>query len=182
MAVQKIAYAAKTAIVWTGTSLANAAARQSTVVDNTVNLYDDAIVQVQSNGIAAATATLDFYVYAALSDTTYSDGATGTDGTFTAANRLNAVWIGSVTMNAAVAVNCTLPKSVAACFGGIMPSKWGLIGVNNAGAALSAPQPTPAGSTLGGPRPRAGLHPTGIAGALPQVKAARPQARRKRLR
>ena len=138
MAVQKIAYAAKTAITWTGTSLANGSARGSTAVDNTTNLYDDAIVQVQSNGIAGATLTLDFYVYSSLSDTTYSDGATGTDAAFTAANRKNSVWIGSVTMNAATAVNATLAKSVASCFGGVMPARWGLIGVNSSGAALSA--------------------------------------------
>lgn len=140
MAIQTITYGAKTAMTMTLTSLASGTgARESTVVSNSTNKFDDAIIQVQTNGSAAGnTAAVDFYVYAALGDTTYTDAATGTDAAFTAANRKNAVWIGSVTLNGTTAVNCTLPKSVASCFGGIMPEKWGLIAVNNSGAALAA--------------------------------------------
>jgi hypothetical protein len=139
VAIQTITYGSKTAITMTLTSLGSGNARECTVVSNTSNKYDDAIIQVQTNGSAAGnTATLDFYVYTALGDTTYADGATGSDAAFTAANRKNAIWIGSVTLNTTTAVNCTLPRSVSACFNGIMPEKWGLIAVNNSGAALSA--------------------------------------------
>src|SRR4051812_18590719 len=106
MAVQNITYGTKTAMTMTLTSLGSASARESTVVSNTANKYDDAFVQVQTNGSAAGnTGTLDFYVYSALGDTAYADGATGTDAAFTAANRKNTVWIGSLTLNGTTAVN-----------------------------------------------------------------------------
>jgi hypothetical protein len=140
VAIQNITYGSKTAITLTLTSIATGTGgRASTVVSNTANKYDDAVIQIQTNGSAAGnTGTLDFYVYTALGDTTYTDGATGSDAAFTVANRLNAVWVGSVVLNGTTAVTCTLPRSIAACFGGIMPEKWGLIAVNNSGAALSA--------------------------------------------
>lgn len=138
MATVTTAYAAKATITITLTSLANGSARESTAIDNTTNKYLDALVRVQSNGSAAGnTGAVDFYVYAALGDTTYADAATGTDAAFTAANRDNARYLGSVTMNATTGVVAVLP-SVAFAFGGVMPSKWGLIAVNNSGAALSA--------------------------------------------
>jgi hypothetical protein len=137
MAERKASYAAKTAITITLTSLANGAARQSTVVDNTTTRYLDALLRIRTNGAAASTALVDVYVYAALGDTTYTDGATGSDAAFTAAARLNSRYLGSVQMNAATGVVAYL-GSVAAAFGGTLPDKWGLIVVNNSGDALSA--------------------------------------------
>lgn len=139
MATRLSAYGARTAIVLTLTSLANTTgARQSTVVDNTVNKYLDVEIRVQTNGSAAGNnATLDFYVYSALGDTTYTDGCTGTDGTFTVANRKNAKYLDSITLNGTTAVVGTL-RGVAQAFGGVMPDKWGLIAINNSGAALAA--------------------------------------------
>lgn len=137
MATIKNIYAAKTAITMTLTSLANAAAWASTVVDNTTNVYLDALLRIQTKGQASGTSTLDVYVYSALADTIYTDGASGTDGTFTAANRFNARYLCSVLLNAATSA-VQFETSVAQAFGGIMPSKWGLIVVNSSGAALSA--------------------------------------------
>lgn len=137
MADIKNKYSAKATITMTLTSLANAAGRESTVVDNTTNLYLDALVRVKTNGIAGGTGTLDLYVYTALGDTTYTDGATGTDAAFTAGNRKNSRFLGSVQMNAATGVIAGL-FSVAAAFGGTMPDKWGLIGINSSLQALSA--------------------------------------------
>lgn len=130
-------YGAKTAIAATLTSLANLAAWQTAVVDFTASLFLDAIVRVQSKAIAGATAQLDVYVYAALGDTTYTDGASGSDATFTTANRLNAKYLGSITLNTTNGIQSVL-GSVADAFNGVMPDKWGLIFVNNSGAALSA--------------------------------------------
>jgi len=50
MAIQKISYGARTVITMTLTSLANAAAWQSLVIDNTTNLYDDVLIFVQTKG------------------------------------------------------------------------------------------------------------------------------------
>jgi len=137
MADIKNAYGTKTTITITGTSLANGSARESTVIDNTTNKFTDARVRVALNGQTSGSAQVDFYVYSALGDTGYTDGATGSDAAFTAANRLNARYVGSIQMNVTTAVKGELP-SIAAAFGGVMPDKWGLIMVNNSGAALSA--------------------------------------------
>lgn len=131
------AFAAKATITVTLTSLGSGSARECTALDNTANKYLDALVRVKTNGQGGSTAMLDVFAYAALGDTTYTDGATGTDAAFTAANRLNARYVGSVQMNAATGVIAMLP-SIAAAFGGVLPDKWGLIFVNNSGAALSA--------------------------------------------
>lgn len=138
MAIQNIAYSARTVMTMTLTSLANAAAWQSLVVDNTTNKYDDVIVFVQTKGQAGSTAGLEFYLYAYDGGTLYSDGATGTDLTFTAANRKNSPLIDVITLNTTTATPALLRRSVAACFGGIMPGKWGLIAINSSGGALSA--------------------------------------------
>lgn len=140
MATQLINYGTKTAVAMTSlNSLATSSGAQSAAVDNTTNKFDDVVLQIGATGSAAGnTNQIDFYVYSALGDTTYTDGATGSDAAFTAANRKNAVYIGSVWMNTTSLVIATFSRSVAACFGGIMPAKWGLLAVNNSGAALAA--------------------------------------------
>lgn len=131
----KPTYAAKATITWTGTSLANGSARESTVIDNTTNRYRDARIRIQTKGQASGTAYIDAYVYTALGDTTYTDGATGSDAAFTAASRLNARYLGSIRMNQTTAVAAELLLSDVFA---TMPDKWGLIIINNSGAALSA--------------------------------------------
>lgn len=137
MADIKAAFATKATVTVTLTSLANGSARESTVIDNSTNKYLDAMLRVKTNGIAGATAAMAVYAYGALNDTTYTDGATGSDAAFTAASIKNAKLIGVVSMNAATAVTAG-PMSVASAFGGVLPNKWGLIFRNDSGAALSA--------------------------------------------
>ncbi len=134
-----LVYGSKTTITWSGapggTGLATGTgARESTVIDNTSTKYRNFRIRVQTKGKASGTAYLDFYVYAALGDTTYTDGATGTDATFTAANRLNSRYLGSVKMNTTSAVQAEF--MLADAFPDA-PDKWGLIGINNSGAGLS---------------------------------------------
>lgn len=136
MASLKNAYAAKATITCTLTSLANGSVRESTVVDNTSGLYIDALLRIKTNGQASGTSVCRIFAYAALGDTTYTDLATGSDAAFTAGVR-NSVYVGSVQMNSATAVTAG-PLSIASAFGGTLPDKWGLIIVNNSGAALSA--------------------------------------------
>jgi hypothetical protein len=121
------------------TSLASGSARQATAVDNSTNLYVDILIRVSSKAAAAATGTLDIYAVGALETTSsvYTDGATGTDAVFTAANVLNARLLGNVVMNGTTAV-VGGPYSLSRCFDGNIPVKWSLIVVNNSGAALSA--------------------------------------------
>lgn len=132
----KNTYAGKATITWTGTSLANGSARESTVIDNTTNRYRDVRIRFQTKGQASGTAYIDIYVYTALGDTTYTDGATGSDAAFTAANRFNSRYLGSVKLNAATTAvqgELQLSDAFTTC-----PDKWGLIVINNSGAALSA--------------------------------------------
>lgn len=132
----KQAYGTKATVTVTLASLANGSARESTVIDNTSNLYSDYVLRIQTNGQSSGTAQLNVYAYAALSDTTYTDGATGSDAAFTAANRLNSVLVVSVQMNQTTAVSSV--ATLRQAFGGTVPSKFGFIFVNASGAALSA--------------------------------------------
>lgn len=129
-------YATKATVTVTLASLANGSARESTVIDNTTDRYSDFIFRILTKGQGLSTAQLNVYAYAALSDTVYTDGATGSDAAFTAAKLLNSVLVVSVQMNAANAV--TSVATVRQAFGGSVPSKFGFIFVNASGAALSA--------------------------------------------
>ncbi len=131
-----LVYGSKTTITCTLTSLGSGSARESTVIDNSSTKFRNLRIRVQSKGQASGTNYVDVYAYTALGDTTYTDGATGSDAAFTAANRLNSRFIGSVKMNAATAaVQAELQTADAFpdC-----PDKIGLIFINNSGAALSA--------------------------------------------
>ena len=132
----KNTYSAKGTITVTLTSLANGSGRESTVVDFTTTRYKDARIRFQTKGQASGTAYLDVYVYTALGDTTYTDLATGSDAAFTAANRFNSRYLGSIKCNAATTAVCgemQLSDVFPTC-----PNKWGLIFINNTGAAMSA--------------------------------------------
>lgn len=131
----KNVYAAKATITCTLTSLANGSARESDVVDNTTTLYKDALLRIKTNGQASGTGVVRVFAYSALGDTTYTDNATGSDASFTAGIR-NTAFLGAIQMNSGTAVTAGL-FSVAAAFGGMLPSKWGLIVLNNSGATLS---------------------------------------------
>lgn len=133
----KNVYATKATITCTLTSLANGSSRESTVIDNTTSLYKDALLRIKSKGQASGTGVVRVFAYAALGDTDYTDLATGSDAAFTAGLR-NVAFVGAVQMNAATSAVTAGPISIAAAFGGILPSKWGLIVLNNSGAALSA--------------------------------------------
>lgn len=132
----RASFGAKAPVSITLTSLGIDAARQSAVLDFTSSGAIDALLRVTTNGTAGGTARLDLYAYSALGDSSYTDGASGTDTTFTAANRLNSRYVGFVQMNGATAV--TAMFSLAAAFDGTLPSKVGLIAINKSLQALSA--------------------------------------------
>ena len=126
----------KTTVTVTLTSLGSGSARESTVIDNTTTRYRNVRLRIQTKGQASGTLYLDVYVYTALGDTTYTDGATGSDAAFTAANRKNSRYLGAVLMNAATAAvqgELMMSDSFKDC-----PDKFGFIFINNSGAALSA--------------------------------------------
>jgi hypothetical protein len=117
---------------------------QSAVVDNTANLFLDALVQVVLDFAASAPADSKcayVYAYAGL-DTTYSNPASGSEGTITlvdiTANPQNLRLIGRVEYTTTDEVAESSPMSVAAGFGGVLPPKWGIVIMNHSGAALAA--------------------------------------------
>lgn len=129
-------YASKGTVTISLASLAGGAARQSTVVDNSTAGALDVIIRVTTRSSAADTGTLQVYAYTALGDTNYTDGATGSDSAFTAANRLNSRLVGAVQLNGTTEVDAHF--SLAAAFGGVVPAKWGLIIVKPATPALDS--------------------------------------------
>jgi len=131
-----LTFSAKGTVTATLTSLGSGNGYQSAVVDNTSTKYRNVRFRIQTKGQTSGTNYLDIYVYTALGDTTYTDGASGTDTTFTAANRFNSRYLGSVKCNAgtsAVQAEFQMADAFPDC-----PDKWGLIFINNTGAALSA--------------------------------------------
>lgn len=122
-------------------TVANNGQASSAVVDNTTNLFLDALVTVK---VTVGTITAPSYVnvYAVgTSDggSTYGGGETnmGTDHTVTLTSPPNIKLIGCINCPA----NTTAYQAVlevASAFGGIMPDHWCLVIENKTGAALTA--------------------------------------------
>ncbi len=123
------------------TSLANAGLRGSTAIDNTSNVFVDALVMVKVKSNASGTAStgyVDVYAYGtADGGTTYSGGFAGSDGAYS--GLASALFkLGRI----AVVANATTyyggPYSVAAAFGGSLPDHWGIVVDNESAATLDA--------------------------------------------
>ena len=129
-------------ITCTITSLANAAARQSTAIDNSSNLFFDALVSVKVKTASSSTSAngyVSVYAYATVDGgTTYTDGASGSDGAITPTVPTDLKLIGNINCVANSTTYYGGPFSVAAAFGGLLPQKWGIVIVNNTGATLDA--------------------------------------------
>ena len=136
--------AAAAAITITLNALADDGARESLAVDNTANLFLDALVQllIESNGVPAGDCNVLVYAYGtADGGTTYSGGATGADAAYGAvAGQLitNCKLLGIVAVDADAEVFESDVFSIASAFGGVVPAKWGIIVVNQTGQALDA--------------------------------------------
>ena len=130
------------AITITLASLANNGQRQSTVVDNTSDLFLDAgvVLKVKSGAAStSATGTVNIYAYGTVDNgTTYTDGATGADGAITLTSPPNMKLIGVVNVVANAVTYIAGPFSVAAAFGGVLPAKWGIVVENKSGGTLDA--------------------------------------------
>lgn len=132
-----------TAITCTIASLANAGRRESTAVDNTSNLFEDALVQVKITAGAASTAATGYaevFAYATSDTTTpaYADGCTGTDAAVTLTVPPNLKLIGFINVVANNGVYVSEPFSVASAFGGVLPPKWGIVVGNQCGGTFAA--------------------------------------------
>jgi hypothetical protein len=128
------------AITITITSLGSAAQRQSTAVDNTSNLYLDALVAFKIKTAASgtsATGAVKCYVYGTSdAGTDYGDTVTGSDGsvTLTSPPNLRLLTVLNAVANATTYISD--PVSIAAAYGGVMPAKWGIVIENDTAATL----------------------------------------------
>ncbi len=136
---------ANQAITITINSLANDAKRESAAVDNSMNCFADALVQVQiaTNTGADSTGDKSIYIYAyGTSDngTTYSANASGSDAAFgTDPQQLNNCrLIGTLYTPTQNKIYKSDLMSIATAFGGLLPQRWGLIVHNRTGQTLKS--------------------------------------------
>lgn len=156
MAVLTVTYSSNTAITFDISSLASSATfvagRESTQIDNTSNLYVDALVDVKGimgHASTAPTVGQEIRLYCWGSDvslaTTAIDTLDGTDsaetlGHVSVLNSLRLAGAASVTVASAALVYYIQPFSVASLFGGVMPKFWGLFLAHNHNGALAGSQ------------------------------------------
>lgn len=134
------------AITITLVGLADDGLRESLIVDNSVNLFFDVLVQLKINtgNVGAPAGDKNVLVYAygsADGGTTNSGGATGADAAYGGvAGQLitNCPLLGIVSVDAQNETFESDVFSVASAFGGVMPQKWGIIVMNQIGQVLGA--------------------------------------------
>lgn len=152
MATQTISYSSNTTITITLASMATSstwvAGAESNQVDNTTNLYVDALVQGKVTVGTTPTTATNILVYVWGADTSLAttalDVLDGTDSaeTITSAGVRNGMLalasvldVDSATSNRTYFVK---PFSVAQLFNGLMPKFWGLFVTHNTGVNLNA--------------------------------------------
>lgn len=135
----------KKRLVITLNGLADDAYRQSRAVDNTIDRYIDALVQLQLNVTAGAPAgdkNCLVYAYGTVqTGAPYSGGANGIDSGFgsTVGDLItNCPLLGIANLDAANEKFISDCFSVASSFGGVMPEAWGIIVMDQSGQALAA--------------------------------------------
>lgn len=130
------------AITITLASLANNSAQASTAIDNTSNLFVDALVfvSVKSGGSStSASGSVQVYAYGtADGGTNYTEGATGSNAGITLTSPTNLRLIGSLNVVANATTYKAGPFSVAAAFGGVLPDHWGIVILNSSGGTLDS--------------------------------------------
>lgn len=131
-----------TALTCTLTSLASSltAGRASTYVDNSTDLNVDALVTVKVKTVAGTIANdRAVYVYAYGYDgSIYTANATGSDAAITLDDPTTMQVLGMIPVPAANTTYQGGPWSLARLFGGVIPSRWGIVVRNYTGLALSA--------------------------------------------
>lgn len=151
MAAQNIAYSTDTAITCSLASLATSATwvagRESALVDNTSNLYVDALVQgkIRVGTTPAANTQIIVYVWGS----SVSPGSVAIDvidGT-DSAETISSVGVRNSFLKIAAVLDVDSATSdrdypfsfsVAALFGGAMPAYWGLFIAHNTGVNLNS--------------------------------------------
>lgn len=141
MANIKQEYGTSTALTITLNSLANAGARESTVVDNTSNKFLDVLVAVDvklASGSPASEKAVYVYAYGSEDGTNYSDNATGSDAAVTMRSPSNLLLIGTINTPDSGALTYKGVFSLSQAFGGNVPRKWGIVVENKTNLAFDS--------------------------------------------
>lgn len=119
--------------------------RASTAIDNSSNLFQDALVTATiqyPNSAPANDKAIYIYAYGSIDGSTYPEGITGSDAGYTiqgAAGALTTALRLIGTVPALQNTNQTFgPFAVAPAFGGWLTYKWGLVMLNYSGQTLTA--------------------------------------------
>ncbi len=124
------------------TSLANNGQRGSVAIDNTSNLFLDALVFVKiksgASGFGSGSYANIYFYGTADGGTTYSDGVSGTDASQTLTSPPNLPPPRVLNMPADATIYDGGPFSVAAAFGGVLPDHWGIVVENKSGGSFDA--------------------------------------------
>lgn len=142
MATTSLNYAAAATLTITLASLATATWRESTAVDNTTNKYTDALLggKIMTGTTPTVNTTIEVYLYGTYDGTAYTAGASGTDAAYTADGEELLFPVAQIIQVDATSDQQYVfgPISVAAAFGGVLPSKWGVVVKNSSAVALNA--------------------------------------------
>lgn len=140
----KEAFGGDSSITCTLASLASSttAGRESTAIDNSSNLYVEALVRLHCKlqaGSPGADKTIYVFAYGSEDGTNYTDNATGSDAALTLRSPSNLRLVGTIaTPDSGGLTYKSHPISLAAAFNGVMPSKWGIVILNTSNVTLSA--------------------------------------------
>jgi len=131
------------AITCTLASLASAAAREATVIDNTTNKWLDAYVQVAVKtgaGAPAGQKAVNVYCYGTVDTATptYPDAVTGADAGITLVSPTELTLLGVIYTPSASTTYKGQVWSVAKALGIYLPEKWGIVIENQVGQTLDA--------------------------------------------
>lgn len=142
MADRKIAYATAASITITLASLAQAAARECTAIDNGTNKYTDSALYLAmklQTGTPASDKAIYIHGYGSHDGTNYGDNATGSDAAVTLRVPHNFVTLKAVSTpdSGGLTYKAFIP-SVALAFGRRLPKKWGVVVENKTNITFSA--------------------------------------------
>jgi hypothetical protein len=121
-------------------NLATGSARQSAEIDNTSNLFTDALIFLRIKSGASGVSTtgyVNIWAFATANDgTNRSENAGSGDAAITLVSPTNLKFLGLMNMVNVGTFYTVGPLSVASVFGGILPAKWGIVVQNQSGGAF----------------------------------------------
>jgi hypothetical protein len=133
-------YGSSTNITITLAGLTDTSKRQALAIDNSSNLFHDALLggKILIGAGAAAGDYIDLFVSASADGgDTYGGDCSGSDAAYTGPIE-NLVFLGRIATETASVTYEFGPYSIAAAYGGVLPDKWTLVVDNQSDTTLNA--------------------------------------------